>query len=54
MEEETVIREKLMEDSEKNIGKVQKKSEKEVENIAKLLVPEIIEKVKDPSKVKKI
>ena len=54
MAEATVITEKLIEDSEKNIGKVQKKAEKEVENIAKLLVPEIIEKVKDPSKVKKI
>jgi len=48
MAEASEITEKLVEESEKNIEKMQKNAKKEVENLAKLLVPEIVKKIKGP------
>ena len=50
MAEASEMTEKLVEDSEKNIGKMQKTAKKEIEKIAKLLVPEIVKKISNSSK----
>jgi F-type H+-transporting ATPase subunit b len=45
MAEASEITGKLIEDSEKNIEKIQKSAKKEIEKIAKVLEPEIIEQI---------